>query len=113
VTGAVLAPIKAALANTFLPTLLEEPQAKTTSLRELTTLPAQHAGLGIPNPMVTMAQNYAASHELTKPLTISISTGTELSVHTYVKACAGARKMQQKQKESTATTLLKCISTAA
>jgi len=38
-TGAVLAPIQAALANTFLPTLLEEPREKTPGLWEITTLP--------------------------------------------------------------------------
>jgi len=69
--------------------------------------------MGIPNPMVTAAQNYATSRELTEPLTISISTGTELGIHTYAKACAGAQKMQQKRKESAATTLLKRISMAA
>jgi len=63
--------------------------------------------------MVTMAQNYATSCELTKPLTILISTGMELGIHTYAKASAGAWKMQQKWKESTATTLMKHISMAA
>jgi len=95
-TGAVLAPIEAALADTFLPALLEEPREQTPSLREIATLPVWHAGLGIPDPTITVAQNYAASRELTDPLTLLITTSTELSVHGYAKACVGAQKMQQK-----------------
>jgi len=111
--GTTLAPIEEALANTFLPALLDKPPASTTRLRMISTLLVQYAGLGIPNPTATAAQNYAASRELMDPLTSSIATGTELGIHAYSKACAGARKMQQKRKESAATTLLKRICTTA
>jgi len=47
------------------------------------------------------------------PLTLSITTGTELGVHAYAKTCTGARKMQQKRKEQAATTHLKNLSVAA
>jgi len=111
--GTTLAPIEEALANTFLPALLEEPPALMARLRAISTLPVQYAGLGIPNPMATAAQDYAASRKLTDPLMSLIATGMELGVHAYAKACAGAQKMQQKWKESAATILLKRICTMA
>jgi len=111
--GTTLAPIEEALANTFLPALLEEPQASTARLRSISTVPVRYMGLGIPNPMATAAQNYAASRELTDPLTSLLTTRTELGVHAYAKVCAGTRKIQQLQKESAATTQLKRICTTA
>jgi len=102
-----------AIASTFLPAILDEPSNKAQALRSITTLPVRFVGLGIPNPKVTAARNYATSREMMDPLTLSITTGTELGAHSYAKTCVGTRKMQQKRKEQAATNHLKNLSMAA
>jgi len=105
--GPALAPIEAALAETFLPALLAATDEDAKRLRELTTLPVCHAGMGIPNPETSASICYGASRQLTDPLTQSLAAGTELGVRVYAVSCAQSRKMQQLQKNDQSATIFK------
>jgi len=112
-TGRALAPIEATIANSFLPALLAEKDETIKQLREVSTLPVRHAGLGIPDPGAIAAANYVDSHQMMDLLTMSLMNRTELGVRTYVLNCAGMRKLQHKLKEEATAAKHKRMSSAA
>jgi len=96
--GPTLAPIEAALTETFLPALLVATDEETKCLCELTTLPIHHVGMGIPNPENSTSTCYGSSQQLMDLLMQSLAAGTELRVRVYAVSCVQSLKMQQFQK---------------
>jgi hypothetical protein len=82
-SGDAFAPVEEAIANAFLPALLQEQAGLPERLRNLLALPVRQAGIGIPSPGSTAAGSYAASFDCTRLLAQSLRDGTDLDVVAY------------------------------
>ena len=78
------APIEKALAEDFLPALLNASKEEVARLRPLLALSARRAGLGIPNPTQSAGRSYDTSVDSTSELVNSLLEGTPLDVATYI-----------------------------
>jgi hypothetical protein len=85
------APLEKAIAEVFLPALLDLNTEETAKLRPLIALPVRHGGLGIPDPSTTGAFCFDASTAITSLLTSTLLNGTSLDVQEHRKTSATAR----------------------
>ena len=107
------APLETAIAEIFLPALLDSSVEEAARLRPLIALPVRHGGLGLPDPTTTGASCYAASTELTSLLTASLLNGTTLCAQEHRKTAANGRtNAKLRQKTTHDDTLTAILSTA-
>jgi hypothetical protein len=97
--GTSFAPIEEALATTFLPSLLQEPEAPTDPFRALLALPVRRAGLGVPDPQQTAAHCHQASLACTEELTSTLRAGTDLDVQAHAAQASKQRRRLKKKKD--------------
>jgi hypothetical protein len=94
--GPAFAPVEAALADTFLPALLQEPAAPTTALRPQLALPVRRAGLGVPDPQRTAKRCFTASRACTGELIRSLRVGDDLDIQAHAAWASLHRRRLQK-----------------
>jgi hypothetical protein len=108
--GGSFRPIEAALASTFLPQLLQEPEASADTLRDLLALPVRQAGLGIPDPVSSAQSCHKASVLCTTVLIRSLRTRQDLDVpgHAAQSALHRRRLRKKRDEDDTAALLQLC-----
>jgi hypothetical protein len=110
-SGPAFAQIETALAETFLPALLQEPAAPTPPFRNLLALPVRKAGLGVPDPRQTGADCHTASLACTEELTRTLRAGTNLDVQAHANHASKQRRRLKKIKDEEQETLLQDLCT--
>jgi hypothetical protein len=85
------APLELAIAQIFIPALLNSTIEEAAALRSLIALPVRHGGLGIMDPTKTSTSNYHASSSITSLLTDSLVHGNPLCAQEHRKTAAIAR----------------------
>ena len=86
------APVENAIAQNFLPALLNSSVEEVTQLRPLLALPVRFGGIGIPDPTTTGNANFSASYAITSLLQESLVQGTSLCTQEHRKTAALARQ---------------------
>ena len=85
------APMELAIAQIFIPALLNCTIEEVTPLRSLIALPVRHGGLGIMDPTTTSTSNYLASTAITSLLTNSLVHSKPLCAQEHRKTAATKR----------------------
>jgi hypothetical protein len=112
--GTSFLPIEEALAESFLPQLLQEPVASAATLRDLMALPVRHAGLGIPDPVTAAQPCHEASVLCTTVLIRSLRTRQDLDVQAHAEQSARhRRRLSKKRTTDDAATLQRLCGQAA
>jgi hypothetical protein len=91
-TEDAFAPLEEAIAQIFLPALLEEPAENIAPLRSLLALSPRQAGLGVPSPRVTAESSYQSSVKSTGHLANSLKTGAPLDATDYAAVASQNRR---------------------
>ena len=81
-----------AIAQNFLPALLNSSVEEVAQLRSLLALPVRFGGIGIPDPTTTGNANFSASHAITSLLQESLVQGIPLCTQEHRKTAALARQ---------------------
>ena len=105
--GNKLQPIEEALWFRLLPAITGRSKISHAE-RLVFALLARDGGLGIPIPTETAAEQYRASHSITKPLVaLCTEQNTELLPNTYIaqEELKGETKKHRREKQETSTTL--------
>jgi hypothetical protein len=107
------APVEAAIAQHFLPALLDSSADEIATLRPLLALPVRHGGLGIPDPTTTSEHCYLTSNAITSLLKESLIHGTPLCAQEHRRTAAEERlAAKNRQKDDNDFNLTNILSTA-
>ena len=107
------APLEKAIAEVFLPALLDSTIEEAAHLCSLIALPVRFGGLGIPDPTTTGAACYSASTDATSLLTESLILGTTLCAQEHRKTAAISRSTTKEYLRNTHTDSLATILSSA
>ena len=111
--GPSFAPVEVALADTFLPALLQEIAPASPAQRALQALPVRRAGLGVPDPQLTAASCFTASQACTAELTRTLRAGTDLDIQAHAAKASTERRRMLKDKNKAEEATLDRLCAAA
>jgi hypothetical protein len=111
--GPSFAPLEDALADFFLPSLLQEAASPDATFRELLALPVRRAGLGVPDPQLTADRCHTASLACTSMLARTLRTRRDLDVNAHAADASKHRRRLMKAKNTEEEEVLSRLCLAA